>query len=228
MCFSAAASFGVSAALVPAGIFCTQRSIRHNRAYLPLAVLPLIFAVQQTSEGFVWYGIEQSDADLVRAASLVFLFFAIPFWLVWVPFCVLFIEPRRGRKVFFAAVALCGLIVGSIVYLPAVIYPDILQTAVVHHSIQYNIASWPIFQHVDHLLWQVVYITIVASPLLGSSRSKMVLAFGIVLVLLAAACYLFYAYAFASVWCFFAAIMSFFMCFCFGKLPAPSAVRAET
>ncbi len=80
MCFSAEASFGLSGVLVPAGIYCCVRSVlRHNFLFLPLAVIPIVFGVQQCAEGLVWVGINRSDSDLVEASSLTFLFFAICF-----------------------------------------------------------------------------------------------------------------------------------------------------
>ena len=227
MCFSAEASFTVAAVLAPAGFYSAARAMRRNCSFLPLAVLPLIFSVQQVSEGCVWYGIEQDNAALVQGAALVFLFFAIPFWLFWIPFCLLFIEPRKSRKLFFGVVLLGGLVGGMVPYLPVFLNPELLNVQVLHHSIQYNIPVAPLFQYVPQFVWQAPYLLIVASPLIGTSLSKNFIGFGVVLVVSAVVSYLFYWYAFTSVWCFFAAILSFFMCFFFGNLPAAKRKPAD-
>ena len=202
--------------------------MRRNYSFVPLAVLPLIFSIQQVSEGCVWYGIERDNAELVQRAVLVFLFFAIPFWLFWIPFCLLFIEPRKSRRLFFGVVMLGGLAGGLVPYLPVFLNPELLNVQVLHHSIQYNIPVVAIISVCSSICLAVLYLLIVASPLLGTSLSKNFIGFGVVLVVSAVVSYLFYWYAFASVWCFFAAILSFFMCFFFGNLPAAKRNPADT
>src|SRR2546430_366407 len=95
MCFSAQASFAAAAFLLPGGVYCAGVAILRRPAYLPLAVVPFVFSVQQFCEGFVWIGLDRGDAGLVTTAALAFLAFALGFWPFWVPFCVLFLEPRR-------------------------------------------------------------------------------------------------------------------------------------
>ena len=80
MCFSAEASFAVSAVLLPADIYCTRAAIAKRLAYLPLGIIPLVFSVQQLTEGFVWVGLASDDAVLARAASLSFLAVALVVW----------------------------------------------------------------------------------------------------------------------------------------------------
>src|SRR5437660_880334 len=62
MCFSAEASFGVSAVLLPAGLYCVRAAARKNPAYLPLALFPVLCSVQQFFEGLVWVGLGNDDA----------------------------------------------------------------------------------------------------------------------------------------------------------------------
>src|SRR5208283_1631826 len=100
MCFSAPASFGASAALVPAGIYCARTAVRkHLAGLLPLAVVPLVLSVQQFCEGLVWVGVGQQDATLVRNASVAYLFIAIAFWPFWTPLSLLFTERRKWAKI---------------------------------------------------------------------------------------------------------------------------------
>ncbi len=51
MCFSAAASFSASAVCAAAGVMAIRRA---DRADLPLALIPMIFALHQAIEGLVW------------------------------------------------------------------------------------------------------------------------------------------------------------------------------
>ena len=68
MCFSAQASFAAGAALLPAGVYCVTVALRRQRSALPLAIVPLVFSFQQFCEGFVWVGLANEDAALVRSA----------------------------------------------------------------------------------------------------------------------------------------------------------------
>ena len=88
MCFSATASFTLSAALVPAGLMCLRQASKLGTNWTALAVCPLAFAIQQASEGVVWLGLSQSDPQLANMGALGFLFFSHFFWLVWVPLSV--------------------------------------------------------------------------------------------------------------------------------------------
>jgi hypothetical protein len=77
--------------------------------------------------------------------------------------------------------------------------------------------SWPI--------WQVLYLAVVAVPIL-MAESKEVVVVGLVLMLLAGVSQLLNALAFISVWCFFAAILSAYLCCLFFRLaPATAAVQ---
>ncbi len=51
MCFSAQASFGASAVLGIMGIYALRKAKQQERF---LAMVPLLFAIQQACEGIVW------------------------------------------------------------------------------------------------------------------------------------------------------------------------------
>src|SRR5262245_30474127 len=110
MCLSAEASFGVGVVLVPAGVYCISAALRKHPAYLPLGAVPLFFAVQQFAEGLVWIGIDQGNAELVRVNALLFLFFALAFWPIWVPFCAMIAEQQAWRKLLLVAVTFASLL----------------------------------------------------------------------------------------------------------------------
>ena len=56
MCFSATVNFAGSAALGAAGV-TTLSEVKHRRELL-FAAMPLLFAVHQFIEGFVWLGLD--------------------------------------------------------------------------------------------------------------------------------------------------------------------------
>src|SRR5687767_12886897 len=121
MCFSAEASFGLSAALVPAGAFCLATAHRtQNRPYLPVAIVPLAFGIQQFCEGLVWVGLGQGNDGLVDASAFAYLFFALLLWPVWMPLSVLVLAERNTEKVIIASITLLGLVGSLALYLSLV------------------------------------------------------------------------------------------------------------
>src|SRR5438046_3083211 len=98
MCFSTEASLGVAVVLLPVGSYCAAAAAHKDRAYLPLAAVPLLFGIQQLCEAGVWLGVGRSDPDQTRRASLGFLFFAIAFWPAWVPLAAAAVEPGGPRR----------------------------------------------------------------------------------------------------------------------------------
>lgn len=59
MCFSATASFVAAAGLAPVGIVSLVMARRlEPERWRPLALMPILFAIQQALEGCVWLGLE--------------------------------------------------------------------------------------------------------------------------------------------------------------------------
>ena len=216
MCFSAEASFVLSGLLLSAGVYCVKIALLKNRLLLPVAFIPVLFAVQQFSEGWVWIGLRWDDYRLVRNASLVFLAFALILWPIWVPFCA-FITGTGKEKKFFGFLSVLGLIVGLGVYVPLFDNADLPMANVVNHSINYAVVKSQLFQFVPLLLWDVIYIAIIASPLFASSNMKIIY-LGVAIVFSAIVSYMVFWFAFASVWCFFSALLSLYLCFVFFNL----------
>ena len=217
MCFSAEASFGLSVALLSGGVYCVKNALSKNRLLLPVAIIPILFAVQQFSEGWVWIGLRWENAALVRMFALVFLAFAIVFWPFRVPFCA-FVTGKRKEKIIFGFLSVLGLVIGLGVYVPLFISVDSPVADVINHAIHYNVSGSTTFQFVPVLLWEAMYIAIIASPLFASNSRK-ILYLGIAIVLSAAVSYLIFWFAFTSVWCFFAALLSLYLCIVFRNLP---------
>src|SRR6202161_2517472 len=98
MCFSAAANFVGSTALGAIGVV-TLSKVKHRRELL-FASLPILFAVHQFIEGFVWLGLDGILSPAVThdmgAAFMLYAQGLLPFLL---PLSVLLFEPDgKGRR----------------------------------------------------------------------------------------------------------------------------------
>jgi hypothetical protein len=218
MCFSIEASFATGAALLPAGLYCVRTSLLQDRRYLALAVMPLVFALQQALEGFVWLGLRREDPDLARVASLGFLFFAIVFWPCWMPLSVLKLASRRWTRRVLGAAAVFALGISLLVFLPlAMRSREWLHPAIRYHSIEYSFSMLPAFLGIPTGVWHVGYVALVALPLLVQVSSRLT-AFSCMIIASAILAQGAFAYAFVSIWCAFAALLSAWLCFLFHGL----------
>jgi hypothetical protein len=211
MCFSAEASFAVGGALVPAGAYCVRSTWHTNPRLLPLAAVPLVFAAQQASEGFVWLALEAGDPARTRAAALVFLFVALAVWPFWCPFLVAVAEPRPVRRQWLSGLALLSTAWFWAVYLPLTDPGSGLTVGVAGHSIRYAAPGLPVYGWAsDRTLW-LLYLLTTAGPLLLGWRQFGLLP-GLLLAGSAGVAAIAFEFAFLSVWCFFAAALSAHLC----------------
>jgi hypothetical protein len=106
MCFSASASFTAGAVLSVIGITSIKKA--KNSSDTAFASIPLIFAIQQISEGFVWLSLTNPDyAFMEEFSSLTFIFFAQVVWPFWVPYSICKMENKESRK------QMCKVLVGT-------------------------------------------------------------------------------------------------------------------
>ncbi|QJW92842.1 DUF6629 family protein [Frigoriglobus tundricola] len=211
MCFSANASVAAGTVLVTAGAYCIAAARRMNRAYLPLAVVPLLFGVQQFLEAAVWIGLARGLPGLVEAAAVGFLFFAAAFWPIWVPIAAAALEERREKRKLFYVFAWIGLGCALTVYVPVLIYAhDSLNVSSVSHSLRYDLSGVPAGVWAAGWVWQAMYLAAVCVPPL-MSRDRSIRILGVAILVSAAITHMTFRYAFASVWCFFAALISLYI-----------------
>src|ERR1017187_8658536 len=97
MCFSATANFVGSGVLGTVGVV-TLTKVRQRRELL-FASLPVLFAIHQFTEGFVWLGLDGTLSPAVThdmgAAFMLYAQGLLPFLL---PLSVLLFEPDRKRR----------------------------------------------------------------------------------------------------------------------------------
>lgn len=197
MCFSATASFSAGVTLLGIGVLTLRAASRPRE--LPLAAIPLLFAIQQLAEGVIWLTFRYEAPVLNAVMTHVYSFFSHVLWPVYVPLAVLLIEPPGWRRTALTAIAAAGLAVG--VYL-------------MYTLVNFTVVARPTGQHIEyvspHFLSAAVMSLYLLSTCVGPilSTHRMVRVFGVLALLSFAAVYYFYATWFISVWCFFAALLS--------------------
>ena len=210
MCFSAEASFIASGFLATCSAYTIKKTLdSKDLSFMCIALIPLLFAIQQFSEGFIWLFLGK-DQNLDILLSYLFLFFAFFLWPVWVPLSLAIYDKQR-QKIFFS-LAVGGLIFGIILYITSMFFSSSFNLYLCKRSLCYEI-DYPI-----GYMWAspLYYIFTIFPFLLCTSNYMRV--FGILMGLSAVCAALFFIYAFTSVWCFFAAILSAYICFTAYKL----------
>ena len=197
MCFSATASFSAGAVLLVIGTL-TLKAAPEPRE-LPFAAIPLLFAVQQLTEGVIWLTFSMDAPPLNQVMTYGYSFFSHVLWPVYVPVAVWLLEPPGlRRRVLFGFVA-AGVAVGAYLLYMLIAFPVIAQPTGRH--IEY------VSPHFFAATVMTLYLVSTAvSPVL--SRHRLVQVFGVAALLSFVAAYYFFATWFISVWCFFAALMS--------------------
>ncbi|WP_319003898.1 DUF6629 family protein [Ruegeria profundi] len=211
MCFSASASFATAAVLMPVAAITLTTASRYNRKYLGFAVFPLFFGIQQALEGGLWLSLGQGGPETTHWFAIGFLFFAYFFWPFWVPLSAYFVEPKRHLKRIFLIFSLLGALLGAFLFAPLLFLDEPLPIHIVQHSIHY---SSPLMWDSIMLrtLIRGVYAIIVCAPILLSSISA-VRMFGFLTTLSVIGGFVVAHYAFTSIWCFAAAILSCYVLF---------------
>lgn len=194
---------------------------------MPLSIIPAVFGVQQLSEGIVWLGLTRNDPQWTRSGALAFLFFALAFWPFWMPIATAFLERGVLRRRIWWAVTALSIGWGVFLYLPILWNPaQNLDVQVLHFSIDYDYRRVPLVQAVAPLLLRGLYLATCAVPLIACSDAR-VRWFGILLVVSAVLTHIIFSYAFASVWCFFAAILAAYLCWVIPRSSAPDPTATE-
>lgn len=217
MCISATVSFGAAAVLIPLGGLALRHACTTDRRYLVLASFPVMFGVQQISEGLVWLSLDDPDGHFSLGAAMVFLIFAYVVWLVLAPLAVIPLEHRKDLRRAFLGILLFGAVFGLSLFLPLLASPDRLGVDVVHGSLLYE-TRLIYGSLVPSAVLIAIYACVVCLPLLTSSAPG-VRPFGILVAASMLLTMLFAGYAFKSVWCYLAAISSAYLALMMWRLP---------
>jgi len=217
MCFSVTASFGASAVLGTIGIIAVVKA-----KTIPLrlfATIPLIFAVQQLTEGLLWLSLK--DPVLASWQSLItyiYLVFAMAVWPLWVPITIRLLEKDARRKKTMNVLVTIGALVPVIVVLVLSLYPvhamtpiclscPFSATASLSQHLHYSFTFPPVPKGLIGTFTALYIIATIITPFISSVKKMKWMGF----VFLAS--YLFAVILYngfvISIWCFFAALLSF-------------------
>ncbi len=209
MCFSPTASFGASIVLGIASAYSLQQTRASGvKTFFPIALIPLLFAIQQFIEGFVWLGLRDHmslNPESLETLSYLYLFFAYAFWPFWVPLAISIFDEKK--RILFLSLTVIGFVFFVTMISHILIHPGILNTRIVNCSICYLHSEtfnfdWGIF----------LYLTLTCGSLIISSW-KHVKILGWIILVSATIAFFIYNTTFASVWCFFSAIISLYICY---------------
>jgi len=197
MCFSPVMDLtaGVTIGVVAVD---TLRRVRRPQE-LPLALLPLVFAVHQLIEAFVWWGLDGTvSATVGHRAEWLYLVVAFGLLPVLVPFAVDALEPatRRWRTSVFVVL---GTVVAALLTSAVVRGP--IAAVVEGHHVDYQVDLW----HGDTLV--VLYVLATCGSMLVSDHPH-VRAYGLVNLAAVGTLAWIDQSAFVSLWCLWAAITS--------------------
>lgn len=205
MCFSAEASFTSAAVLSAIGYF-SCKSLKHKDLLL-FAIVPFLFALQQFSEGMVWFSLKfnQSDPYLLEYSKSMYLIFAFLIWPIFFPFSIYYAEKDKIRKKILGFLSFAGLLLS--IYFIFYALDNKISIYVINHSIQYQLHT-PFTINI----WLItgIYSAIVLIPCFVSSLELM-WTYGLFLVFSWLVSEHFYYENFTSIWCFFSAIISSFI-----------------
>jgi hypothetical protein len=197
MCFSATASFTAGTALSAVGVLTLRKSKR--KVELPLALIPLLFGIQQLTEGVLWLSLRRDLPTLQTWSTYTFSLFSHVLWPIFVPLAILLVETSRRRKAALGVFQVLGLGVG--------LY---LLYFLVRFGVTAQIHGRSIFYDSPHFyIGAVLVIYLLATCVSGLfSSHRCINYFGVLAFVLAIAAALVSLHTFVSVWCFYAAVLS--------------------
>lgn len=216
MCFSATASFGASAVLGVVGIITVTKA--KTKPQKVFATIPLIFAVQQFVEGMLWLSLKDPGlASWHSSFTYIFLVFAMPVWPLWIPLTIRLLEkdPRRKKiiNVFVAIGAAVSACVAFVLFrypvevmTPACLTCPVSSTSVTDH-LHYEFAFPPVAKSLIGTITIFYIMATIVTPFVSSIKKMKWL--GVVFLASYLFAVIFYKGFVLSVWCFFAALLSF-------------------
>ena len=197
MCFSASASFTAGIPLLIVGLITIGRV--RNRTELLYALIPMLFAIQQLIEGALWLTFPAKAPLLNMVLTYAYSIFSHVIWPMYIPVAVLLLESTAWRRKVLFAIALVGTFIGLYLLYYLVRFPIVAEVKG-HHIVYIS----PHF-HALHAMGLYLLGTCISSLF---SSHRMVKLFGAAAFLSFMIAYAIYATWFISVWCFFAAILS--------------------
>lgn len=197
MCFSASASFVAGITLSVAGVATLKQAKRKTE--IPFALIPLLFGIQQITEGVIWLTFRHDAPLLKQTMTYVYSIFSHVWWPIYVPFAIGYLESAPWRRRTLLAFQAAGMVVGLYLLYSLIARPIVAE--IVGKHIGY------VSPHFYLLPVMVLYVAATCVSCLFSSH-RFVNLFGMLAFVAFVASYLVHARALVSIWCFFAAVLS--------------------
>lgn len=192
MCFSVQVSFFSAALLAALSALTIKNSSRKS---LMFASIPLLFAIQQFTEGFVWMYAS-------KFAAAIYLAFVLIIWPFWIPISIFLIEPNNLQKNILKILSAIGILWSALLVYYLYSYGF---SATVGEHIIYSFTTPLIFGSLGLSL--LIYCIPVILPFFISTHRYMKL-FGSLLAVSNLITIFVWKNYFTSIWCFFGAIIS--------------------
>ena len=204
MCFSASASFVSGGVLSALGVLAIKKTkFPHEKM---IASVPFIFGIQQIIEGFIWINsneIQTPSGIFIfgpKGLTYAYSFFALILWPVILPLSVGLIELKRRKRILTLIIpaAITSL------YFIWVLFKYPLYSQILESHIQYHFTIHP------SPFIVITYCLATVLPCFLSCHRWIVGVGGVLAVALLFS-HIYFDDAFASIWCFFSALLSAFI-----------------
>lgn len=205
MCFSAKVSFTAGVVLTAVGIATTFKSKRKDQ--LLIALIPLLFAAQQFAEGVIWLFMNEEflKTPLSNFALNAYLLFAWAIWPIYFPLAFFLPEKVTWKRILMGACFFIGCYIAFADL--RFLFMEEINPKVVENSIFYGVnPAYKTFSYV---------IVTILPPLVSSLKG--IPQFGLLLIASFIVSQTIFSYTMTSVWCFFAALLSFYLYFIFNQ-----------
>jgi hypothetical protein len=199
MCFSVGASFGAGVILATIGVASIKKCKSARMA--PFAAIPVIFSIQQLTEGFLWLSLTNpAFAPMENATTYLFLFIAQVIWPFWVPMSVMLAEQKI--KLSQQILTALGILVSAYLLICLLTYEVHAENTGYHIAYIQNYPHW-----LRNYAGGLYLLVTIAPPFISVLKRMWSLGFAILISYVITA--IFYNDYIVSVWCFFAAVISF-------------------
>lgn len=200
MCFSSTASF-VAGSVLAVTSAASLRVIQ-RKEQRPLALIPLLFSMQQFCEGFLWLSFKQPELSAWELPFIYsFLFFAQVIWPVWVPYTFYKEEESNTHKKRLKVLLFLGGILSLYLLYCLLRFPVHAKIASGHIQYMLSFPEYPV-----HYTRFIYFLAIVLPPFVSSKKSRKII--GSFLFVSFTVSFIFFSDFLISIWCYFAALIS--------------------
>jgi len=204
MCFSAGASITAGVLLTVVGTE-TLRKV-HKPEQIAFASIPVVFAFQQFSEGAIWLTNGKPGLESIQAvATTVFLIMAQVIWPLLVPIAVLLMEHHKIRKRILYVLCGVGAVAAAYYAYSMIAFNAYAKISNLHIEYKTRIQA-PL--GIVGMAGIASYLIATLVPFVVSSVKRTFI-LGIIIGLSFIVSIIFFRLYLTSVWCFFAAVISF-------------------